>query len=118
MEELTPSVLESLYADAPEALRHRRKQESQFRQHLSTRWKEGLDRLEMLIMIAQESGETYIADVNAQTVEGVIVTADDEATLHALIALHARACLIASEVVCLLKGGFADGANARSALPS
>ncbi|WP_271518459.1 DUF5677 domain-containing protein [Bradyrhizobium sp. CCBAU 53380] len=34
-------------------------------------------------------------------------------SLDVLIRLHARACQIAEEIVCLLEGGFADGAMAR-----
>ena len=115
LDELPPGILKSLYSDLPEALRHRRGLESQFRDRLFARWNEGLDRLEMLIMIAQEAGGTYVEDLNVGGSE------DDEAEespvdggmLEALIALHARACRIASEVLCLLHGGFADGANAR-----
>lgn len=115
LDELPPGVLKSLYDDLPEALRHRRGLESQFRYRLFGRWKEGLDRLEMLIMIAQEAGSTYIEDINdvGSGENGNEEPADDASVLKALIGLHARACRIASEVLCLLQGGLADGANAR-----
>ncbi|HUE69417.1 MAG TPA: DUF5677 domain-containing protein [Pirellulaceae bacterium] len=115
LDELPPGVLKSLYDDLPEALRHRRGLECQFRDRHFGRWKEGLDRLEMLIMIAQESGSTYIEDLNEGGIEeiGEEMSADDSGMLKALIGLHARACRIASEALCLLQGGYADGANAR-----
>lgn len=115
LEELPPGILESLYDDLPEALRHRRGLESQFRDRLYGRWKEGLDRLEMLLMIAQEAGDIYIEDLNedGSEEEETEESPSDSRMLEALIALHVRACRIASEVLCLLQGGFADGANAR-----
>ncbi len=113
LDEVSPDILKSLYADLPEALRHRRGIEVQFRERLYTRWKEGLDRLEMLIMIAQESGDTYIEDINNELADEGGASADEASMLEALIALHVRACRIASEVLCLLQGGYADGANAR-----
>ena len=60
LDELPPGVLTSLYDDLPEALQHRRELESLFREGNFGRWKEGIDRPEMLIMIAQESG-THIS---------------------------------------------------------
>jgi hypothetical protein len=112
LETLPGDVLGSLYTDAPNALQHRHEQEAAFRERLGFRFKDGLDHLEMLIMIAQESGNMYLEDLRKE--------ADDEAwpvdgmsMLDALVALHARACRIACEILCLLKCGFADGASAR-----
>ena len=64
----------------------------------------------MLIMIAQEAGGTLVEDMRNGEGEHVQVQAE---LLDALIRLHARGCRFASEVICLMKGGFADGANAR-----
>jgi hypothetical protein len=115
LDELPPGVLKSLYDDLPAALQHRRELESLFRERLFGRWKKGIDRLEMLIMIAQEAGNTYIEDLNRACSENHEneELAEDASMLKALIGLHVRACRIASEVVCLLQAGFADGANAR-----
>jgi Family of unknown function (DUF5677) len=113
LDELPAGILQSLYADLPEALRHRRGNEEDFRERLFARWKEGLDRLEMLIMIAQESGGSHIDDMNSEPSEENGTSDDDASIQEALVALHVRACRTASEVLCLLRGGFADGANAR-----
>ncbi len=113
LEELPPEILGSLYDDLPKALRHRRGLETQFRDRLHGRWKEGLDRLEMLLMIAQEAGDIYIEDLKEDGSEEEEESPSDGRMLEALVALHVRACRIASEVLCLLQGGFADGANAR-----
>jgi len=109
--DIPSGVLSSLYADAPAALRHNRGQQRQFQNRLYKRWKEGIDRLEMMIMIAQEAGDVYVADIQQA---GESEEADDEEyLLDALIRIHVRSCRIASEVLCLLRGGFADGAMAR-----
>lgn len=113
LDALPPGILQSLYAHLPEALRRRRGNEAAFRERLCARWKEGLDRLEMLIMIAQESGSNYIEDANKEPTEESVPSDDEASMLEALIGLHVRACRTASEVLCLLQGGFADGANAR-----
>jgi hypothetical protein len=114
IEETWPGVLSALYSDLPKALRHRRANERRFAQRLRSQWKGGLDRLEMLLMIAQESGQVFLADVNkAITGASESVVPDECVLLDALVRIHARSCRIASEVLCLLKGGFADGANAR-----
>lgn len=111
LEHVPPDVLRSLYADSPEALKDRRDRLSGFEQRLNKRWGEGLDRLEMLIIIAQEAGSTFIEDMHLE--EGSELPEEQAYLLDALVGLHARACRFASEVVCLMKGGFADGANAR-----
>jgi len=113
LDELPAGILQSLYADLPEALRHRCGNEAVFRKRLCARWKEGLDRLEMLIMIAQESGNHYIEELKNELSEESGESDDDASMLEALIALHVGASRTASEVLCLLQGGFADGATAR-----
>ena len=57
----------------------------------------------MLIMIAQESGDTYIEDINNELADEGGASADEASMLEALIALYVRACRIASEVLCLLQ---------------
>jgi hypothetical protein len=113
LDHIPASVLATLYADAPRALHVRRVQQRRFEKGVYKRWKSGLDRLEMLLMIAQEAGQTFLDDVQTMRCHNTVSDAPDESLLDALIRLHVRACRIASEIICLLKGGFADGANAR-----
>ncbi|MDB5321427.1 MAG: hypothetical protein JWN40_3058 [Phycisphaerales bacterium] len=114
IEEFWPGVLSSLYADLPKALGHRRRQQRRFEKRLYARWKEGIDRLEMMLMIAQEAGDLFLADVRKAHKEGDEAESTEDLFLHdALIRIHVRSCRIASEVLHLLKGGFSDGANAR-----
>ena len=111
VDEIAPSILGSLYAALPEALRGWHAAQRAFERRLRGRWKAGLDRLDMLITMAQESGETYLEDYQSELNE---TDPSDEAVLmNVLTALHCRACRTSREVVCLLKAGYADGAQAR-----
>jgi hypothetical protein len=54
-----------------------------------------------------ESGEEFYKEMNAD------VVSDEPDKIKALISIHARACRITDEILCLLKGGFPDAAFAR-----
>jgi hypothetical protein len=111
LEHMAPSILESLYEALPQQLKEQRAVQQQFEDRLHLQWQGGLDRLEMLIIMAHEAGETYIADLQREFVGRA--QSDESVLLDVLIALHCRACRTAREIVCLLKAGYADGANAR-----
>ncbi len=111
LEKITPSVLETLYASLPETLEEHRSVQADFETRLQERWKGGLDRLEMLIIIAHEAGETYLGDVRKEFAGDS--QSEKVVLLEALVPLHCRACRTAREIVCLLKSGYADGAYAR-----
>lgn len=111
LEEMVPSVLQSLYTALPQALKERRSIQRNFEKRLKNQWQGGLDRLEMLIIMAHESGESYVEDMQLEFADQE--PSEDSCLLDVLIALHCRACRTAREVLCLLKAGYADGANAR-----
>jgi hypothetical protein len=109
-----PEILSSLYAALPAQLKSENRQMRRFRRNLRERWKEGLDRLEMLIIITREAGETFIEDIRkAQSDPDHASDQNELALLDALVRIHVRGCRTAAEILCLLQGGFADGANAR-----
>lgn len=106
-----PLVLASLKKSAASELAERRRVQREFEERLVARWQPGLDRLEMLVIIAMEAGEEFAS-------EGSTLAADTDpnenvACHSALTVLHVRACRVASEVLALLKTGYADGAHAR-----
>jgi len=107
----TPSIarklLDTLKAKAPEMLREHRELDAGFRERNFRRWREGFDLLEMLIVLAEESGSDFNTEFRPQAVQ------ENNLVFEAVCGLHARAVLIAREVLCLLEGGFADGALAR-----
>lgn len=111
VEELVPCILQSLYDALPESLQEWHAAQNAFEGRLYNRWKEGLDRLDMLITIAHEAGEMYVADLCHESAEPE--PSPEPALMEVLAALHCRACRTAREIVCLLKAGYADGAYAR-----
>lgn len=110
LEELAPSILQSLYDALPQALQEWHAIQRGFEERLRARWKEGLDRLDMIITMAQEAGEANVADLHKPADEEDV---PDPVLMEVLTALHCRACRTAREVLCLLKAGYADGAHAR-----
>lgn len=88
--------------------RAQRRDLHRFRGHLRRRWEAPLEALRMHVTVARELGGLFGA---------ALAEAPDSLSRKHLIEvlgrLHARACQIAQEVVCLLEGGFADGAMAR-----
>lgn len=77
-----------------------------FRKRLETHWGEGLQGLRMLVTVSREYG----SDINNA---GRTTGQQPSKTFEMLTRLHARACQVAEEVVCLLGNGLADGAMAR-----
>jgi hypothetical protein len=113
-EEVPTGILGTLYKDAPRMIREHHGITRGFERRLYSRWREGLDRLKMLIVIAQESGNSYLRDSEKWLRKARRRKSKAKIELFtAIVGLHVRACRLASEVLCLLKSGFADGANAR-----
>lgn len=106
-----PRILKTLSSSASDELGHRRAGLRLFEERLYQRWQLGLDKLEMLIAIADESSEWYATDHECDSESAT--SAEMSALLEVLVALHSRACRTAREILCLLKAGFPDGANAR-----
>jgi hypothetical protein len=111
VDDLVPRILSSLYDSLREALHEWHAAQRAFESRLRRRWGVGLDRLDMLVTIAHESGETYLEDLRREF-EGV-EPSNESVLMDVLTALHCRACRTAREVVCLLKAGYPDGAHAR-----
>jgi len=74
-----------------------------FAERLGERWDEGLRLCELVRIICLEVGMEHHKE---QTQQG-------GAQHHVLAKLHAKACLIAGEVLALLRNGYASGAHAR-----
>jgi hypothetical protein len=105
--DVAKGILKRLKEKAPEMLREHRELDAGFRERNFQRWREGLDLLEMLIVIAEESGSDFNAEFRPKAVQ------QNNFVFEAVCGLHARAVLVAREILCLLEGGFADGALAR-----
>jgi hypothetical protein len=111
VDQLAPRMLKSLYDALPEALRGWHAAQCAFEERLHHRWKTGLDRLDMLITVAHEAGETHVEDLRSGLPPEE--ASQEPVLLKVLTSIHCRACRTAREIVCLLKAGYADGAHAR-----
>ncbi|MBU1311914.1 MAG: hypothetical protein KKE30_20520 [Gammaproteobacteria bacterium] len=108
IDELPSSMLEKIKRIASDGgLAERRRCHSEFVERNSSRWESGFDVLELLIEICTESGDAINARLRPAAV------ASQDIVFDVLVRLHAKACLVAREILCLLKNGFADGAHAR-----
>jgi len=101
------TILKHLKADAPAMRRGRRALFTDFERRLYRSWRKPLDLLEMLIVIATESGEAY----NEQWAWSD--STDKDIVFDVIRRLHARGCQVAQEVLTLLRAGYASGAHAR-----
>jgi hypothetical protein len=78
-----------------------------FENRLQNRWKKPFDLLEFLIIQSTELGR-YYNEKNRET-----AIKEQNFVFESLIQLHGWACLVAKEIMVLMKSGYADGANAR-----
>jgi hypothetical protein len=101
------TILTSLKKKWPGERRQQRRDMNGFRKRLDQRWGAGLEGLRMLITITREFGDGFNKDGHAAG------GGSDPQAFDVLRRLHARACQVAEEVICLLSNGFADGAMAR-----
>ena len=99
------AVSDRLLETMDEAVRHEEEQRKGFEQRLQRLWSPALERLQALIIAASEAGATFALERRRAGRWGP----RDEA----LVRIHARSCLIAREVLTLLRAGYASGAHAR-----
>jgi Family of unknown function (DUF5677) len=106
--DLSCSILADLKRKWRAESRRQHREMAGFRRRLYGRWKVPLEGLRMLLTMSRELGDTINQEIrkspDASSCNNLI---------EVLIRSHARACQIGEEIVCLLEGGFADGAMAR-----
>ena len=107
IEVMTSPILAGVKKDMPSILKAHRKEMKGFENRMHKEWKKPLDLLETFVILAFEAG----ADFNDKFREDAAEAQDH--VFDVLTRLHARGCQIASEVLVLLRNGFADGAHAR-----
>ena len=99
--------IESYKGSATEILANNREDAISFEHRVFTRWKPAFDHIEMLWHVAKELGEAQGKDVQRRNDE------DNNATMAALAHVFPKSLLVTQEIICLLKGGFPDGALTR-----
>ena len=115
LEEIAKSVLEStadkvLERYTVEWYQHRRVHErhvQMFRSDIEDRWGIALDQLRLLHDLCSDEGEKFQRRALKRGKKG------RGARTNALLKLHARACQVSAEAICLLENGYANGAMAR-----
>ena len=107
LHEFAHNIVASLRRDMPQLLAERRANRAGFESRLYARWRSAIDLFEAIVVVAQESGADFNQKYRPQAAQ------DQDYVFEVLTRLHARACLLASEVLALLRSGYASGANAR-----
>lgn len=105
--EMALPILSGLKKSTPAMLKAHRKEMKKFEQRLYNDWKKPFDMLEAFWVLALEAGDEFNKEFRKNEAES------KNYVFEVLTRLHARACQIASEILVLLKSGFADGAHAR-----
>lgn len=105
--EMASPILAGLKKSTPAMLKAHRKEMRKFEQRLYTDWKKPFDMLEAFLVLALEAGDEFNQEFRRSEAEA------NNYVFEVLTRLHARACQITSEILVLLKSGFADGAHAR-----
>ena len=105
--EIADSIVGSLKEGSEEQLRWTRDYTDGFVNRNIERWKNGFDALEILIIVCSEAA----GELNNTYAE--LAVQEQNVQFGLVVRLHARACHISSEILWLLKGGFADAAHAR-----
>jgi len=105
--EMASSILFDLKESSPAKLKENRREKKNFEHRLDNDWKKPFDMFEMFLIIAFEAGDEFNNNFRNEAAE------NQNYVFEVLTRLHARACQIASEILVLLKSGYADGAHAR-----
>jgi hypothetical protein len=106
-DEMSSTILSGLKKSTPSMLKVHRKEMKNFEQRLYNDWKKPFDMFESFLVLAFEAGDEFNSEFRKDETE------TENYVLDVLTRLHARACQIATEILVLLKSGFADGAHAR-----
>lgn len=97
----------TLIETAPDMLADRRKERAGFERRNFQRWRKAFDLIETIWVSCEELGRAFNQHHRP------IAVSEQDYVFEAMTHLHAKALLVTSEMICLLKGGFADGALTR-----
>jgi hypothetical protein len=105
--ELAEIILKTLKKSFGSFKTYHKKHIKSFYKGMEKEWGNPIDLLEMFCLLATEAG----GDFNNQF--RPLAAKDNNFVIDVLTRLHARSCQITSEIILLLRNGFADGAHAR-----
>jgi hypothetical protein len=98
---------ESFLTQLPRAVNRRRKDDRGFRSRLEKRWRRPFELFEGVLLLGLQLGGEFNQE------EGDEADGNEDFLFCALTRLHARSCLLCSEVLALLQSGHASGAYGR-----
>lgn len=104
--ELSADFVKHIRAGAVSEAKKRRRERRRFERSIERLWRDALTLLEVLIVVASEYGDAISEGLDQDEQA-------DDLLLEVLTRLQARACQVSSEVLTLLRCGYADGAHAR-----
>lgn len=107
IEDLSANILQTLNRSWAAESRRQNRELRGFERRLHRHWGQAIDRLRMSVVVAREFGDIVSTGLRSDP------DFDRPSLLEVLTRLHARACQVTGEIVCLLAAGFADGAMAR-----
>ena len=107
LDKLAPLLEKTLMKEAQKTFRSNQKELRRFIKRNKIRWKNGFTLLGAFIDLCTEVGAEYNETYRPEA------SAEQDYVFDVIIRNHAKSCLIAREVYCLLLNGFADGASAR-----
>lgn len=97
----------SLLRSTPKMLAERRPEQIGFEERNYLRWGKAFDLLDSIWVACEETGRKFNEYNRPQAVREV------DHVFEALAYLNAKVLLVSAEMICLMRGGFADGALAR-----
>jgi hypothetical protein len=106
-EEVSLEIHNNLKKSMKAMLKTHKKERYKFKSKLHHIWGNAIDLLEALRVACLEAGEAFNEQFRDEAAK------DENFVFDVLTHLHARACMIASEVIVLLRAGHASGAMAR-----
>ncbi len=107
VDEMSEIMLTELRENASIMLIEHDELEKRFVKRNIERWKDVLNSLKMLLVVCLEAADKFNERYSS------ISVAENNVIYEVVRSLHARACHIVSEILWLLKGGYADGAHSR-----
>lgn len=106
-EDLAESILPTLHASWEKELRRQNRERHSFEKRLHQRWGKAIELLRMSLTVSREFGEMVSTSLESNP------DFASSCLVDVLRRLHARACQVTDEILCLLAAGFSDGAMAR-----
>jgi hypothetical protein len=107
LDRVSDNIYDTMMASLPAVVGANHEQRRNFEATLARVWGKPLDLLYAFYGICQEVGQEFNQRYRDRAYD------EDDYSCQALIRLHARSCLVFSEVVALLRSGYASGAHAR-----